>query len=376
MARPVGRPPLGEIRELLGGLHACPTSRSVPQPAGALPMLGKYDVVVVGGGTSGAPAGIAAARQGAKTLVIEYQNGLGGVGTLGMIGGFWYGNRVGFVHDVPQSPTEVRMEWYRSELRKAGADIWFATLGCGAVTKDHCVQGVVVATPYGRGVVLAKTVIDATGNADTAIAAGADFVYVEDDYALQASHLPTSQPRAVVPQRRSGPDRRHQSAERGTGDPGQAPDHGCDFDIGQLIDTRERRRIVGDFCLDWLDVINERTFPDSVVHSCSDYDSHGYQIHPFFTLTHVPARHKFWTYVPYRCLLPKGLEGILVVGIAMSGHRDAMPITRMQPDQTNLGYAAGVAAAMASRQGIIRGRWMSRPCNGIWLKWATCHPAC
>ncbi len=342
----------GEVKELLDGLRPLPPPRLVAQPAGQLPVLGTYDVVVIGGGTAGAPAGIAAARQGAKTLVVEYLDGLGGVGTLGMIGGFWYGNRVGFVSGVPQSPTEVRMEWYRSALRKAGADVWFATLGCGAVCADKRVRGIVVATPYGRGVVLAKVVVDATGSADTAIAAGADYAYVEEDYALQASHLPSRNPgqsylngdRAPVDDTdprniRLAIHEKLNLVER-------------DFDIGQLMDTRERRRIVGDFCLDWLDVINERGFPDSVVHATSDYDSHGYQIHPFFSLTGVSPRHMFWAYVPYRCLLPRELDGILVVGIAMSAHRDAMPITRMQPDQTNLGYAAGVAAAMASRQDI------------------------
>ena len=45
----------------------------------------KYDVVVVGGGPSGAPAAIAAARQGAKTAVIEAQNALGGMWTGGFM---------------------------------------------------------------------------------------------------------------------------------------------------------------------------------------------------------------------------------------------------------------------------------------------------
>ena len=49
-------------------------------------MVGRYDVVVIGGGTGGAPAGIGAARQGAKTLVVEYLHGLGGVGTITSFG--------------------------------------------------------------------------------------------------------------------------------------------------------------------------------------------------------------------------------------------------------------------------------------------------
>ena len=67
----------------------------------------------------------------------------------------------------------------------------------------------------------------------------------------------------------------------------------------------------------------------------------------------VPSddRRQFYAYIPYRCLLPRGLDGLLVVGLGLSAHRDAMPIIRMQPDLQNSGYAAGVAAAMAARRG-------------------------
>jgi len=41
----------------------------------------------------------------------------------------------------------------------------------------------------------------------------------------------------------------------------------------------------------------------------------------------------------------------LVVGLAVSAHRDAVPVIRMQPDVQNLGHAAGMAAAMAAKSG-------------------------
>jgi hypothetical protein len=47
-----------------------------------------------------------------------------------------------------------------------------------------------------------------------------------------------------------------------------------------------------------------------------------------------------------------GLEGILVIGLGLSAHCDAIPSIRMQPDVQNLGYAAGVAAAMAAQAGV------------------------
>ncbi len=343
----------GDVKEVLDGLRPLPLVPHVFEAARSLPVFGRYDVVVIGGGTAGAAAGIGAARQGAKTLVVEYLHGLGGVGTLGMIGKFWYGNRVGFTASVPQYPTEIRMEFLRQELRKAGADIWFGTMGEGALVEGNRVTGVAVVTPYGRGLVLAKTVIDGTGNADIAAPAGAQTRFVEDHFALQNSHMPPREVGAyyingeLLPVDVADPlDVRQALAQRKENF----------FDRGQLVDSRERRRIVGDFTLDWVDQINQRTFPDSIVYAQSDYDSHGYQIHPFFMLRPArppgDSRYQYHSYVPYRCLLPKGVEGMLVVGIALSVHRDALPIVRMQPDQQNLGYAAGVAAAMAARKNI------------------------
>jgi hypothetical protein len=60
--------------------------------------------------------------------------------------------------------------------------------------------------------------------------------------------------------------------------------------------------------------------------------------------------------MPIRCLTPKGIEGLLVVGLGAAAERDAMTLTRMQPDLQNQGYAAGVAAAHAAAQtsGILR----------------------
>ncbi len=64
-----------------------------------------------------------------------------------------------------------------------------------------------------------------------------------------------------------------------------------------------------------------------------------------------PDREEMFVNVPYRCLLPKDLDGILVTGLGVSAHRDAMPVIRMQADIQNQGYAAGVAAAMAAESG-------------------------
>ena len=329
-----------------------------------IPVLGEYDVVVVGGGTGGAPAGIAAGRQGARTLLIEYLHGLGGVGTMGYIASYYHGNRVGFSAEVDKGVAaygekiregswnpEHKGEWYRNALRKAGVDLWFGVLGQGVVMNGQKVVGIVVLTPQGRGVVLAKTVIDSSGNADIAAAAGAICRYTDEtDVAVQGTGLP---------QRELG--QKYTNTDYTFVDDTDVFDiwrvlvtakmkfRGA-YDLGQLIDTRERRQIMGDFFFSPMDMVLKRTFPDTIVIARSNFDTHGYIIHPMFMIR-PPHRDDIDVRVPWRCLLPAGLDGIIVTGLGVSAHRDALPCIRMQADIQNQGYAAGVAAAMIAKTG-------------------------
>ena len=54
----------GEVRKILAGVRPTQKSPTIPQEAGTVPVWGTYDVVVIGGGTTGAPVGIGAARRG------------------------------------------------------------------------------------------------------------------------------------------------------------------------------------------------------------------------------------------------------------------------------------------------------------------------
>ncbi len=357
---PAGSVVPGEVGEPLAGLR--PTREVVPTiPAEArdLPVIGEYDVVVVGGGTGGAPAGIGAGREGAKTLVVEYLPGLGGVGTTGLIGIYCAGYRKGFTEETEAGIAKIgatsyiigKKEWWRSEIRKAAGDIWFGALGCGALVENGRVKGAIIVTPQGRGVVLCHTVVDGTGHADVAAAAGAGCMYTCSEHiALQGAGLPQSEPGASyintdwtfidesdmidVWSAKVTAKQRYPGA----------------YDMGQLVDTRERRRIVGDYVLTPLDIVTQRTFPDTVgISNGGKLDKHGYTVHPFYMINNWRGG---MTYTPYRCLLPKGLDGILVIGIGLSAHVDAIPSVRMQPGVQNLGYAAGVAAAMAASAGV------------------------
>jgi len=353
----------GDINEILRGLRPVDMAdKIIDCPEMIIPVLADYDVVVIGGGTTGAPAAIAAGWWGMKVLVVEYLEGLGGIGTLGLIGKPWHGQEIGFAAEVPfpDGNAEPKMEWYRSEIEKVGGDIWLGALGCGAYTENNVVKGAVVCTPQGRGVVTAKVVIDATGSAEVAIAAGADYMYGDienNDIALQGTGF-SSRPLTG----------NYYNSDYLLVDESDMTDVWRSlvsvhitkaseniYDAVPIIQNRERKRIVGDYVLNYLDQVAGRTFPDVIVISSSSYDSHGYPSSPYFALLpHDSISRKLnqpapggTCFTPYRSLLPKNLDGILVTGLGISMERDASAMVRMQLDLANQGYAAGVAAMLA-----------------------------
>ncbi len=332
-----------------------------------LPALGEFDVVVVGGGTGGAPAAIAAARSGSKVLVIEMLHGLGGVGTLGYIASYYHGYRQGFTSEMTEGLSQIsdiekfnrsrpnlehKSEWLRRRIREAGGEIWYDTISSGVLLEESRIRGVVVNAPWGRGIVKAEVVIDATGNADIAAFAGAPCNVVSDsDLAVQGSGL---SPRRITPG--------YVNSDYTFIDDTDPVDitrafvlarrkfQGY-FDISQLPNTRERRQIKGDATVTPLNAYTGSTWHDTICLSRSNFDSHGFTVHPLFFV--LPPDKRSWdVWLPFRAMLPEGVEGIIVTGLGISAHRDVMPVLRMQADVQNHSYAAGLAAATAAENGV------------------------
>ena len=315
---------------------------TVQQPEIAVPVWGEYDVIVVGGGTSGIPAAIGAARNGAQVLIIEMLGQLGGNRELGTAG-YWKGYPHGF------NQLRWRAAEFFAEARKEGVDIWYNTLSCGAVKQGDRVRGVVVATRMGRGAVLGKIVIDATGDADVCAAAGARFSYVNDgDLCIQeASYRAVGLYANVLPIDHADVHSltMHHVLARKAGDQDV-------WDYYPMLGIRETRLVRGDYVIDVLDQIIERTYPDLIAVSWSAYDPHGYHNSDYvyaglMPLTKHETKPGFATYIPFRSLLPRGLEGIVVVGRCHSVTHDVQASVRMNPDLINEGYAGGYAAAQA-----------------------------
>ena len=248
--------------------------------------------------------------------------------------------------------TQAKMQALLEMAVEAGAELYFNVITVGVIKQSNVVQGVVIATRYGPYALTAKVVVDATGDADVAAFAGAEFVYgsARDHTVMWYSLNQLKRPgrtqgnftamvdvsnvldytRAILAGRRRG---------------GQAL-----YDHGIYVAPRESRHIVGEVVLTLADLLLQRSWEDVVNVHFSNYDIKGKVGADWCLLGIVPPNLDME--IPYRVLLPRGLSGLLVSGKAFSATHDALPGTRMQADIENLGGVTGLAAALAMQAGV------------------------
>lgn len=173
-----------------------------------IPIRSEYDVIVAGGGLGGIAAAIASARAGAKTLLIERNTFLGGVATAGMCcsifncyytsehqlgvrgipveiadnlaeamgyGKAWHKHKGHVIYDI-----ELGKLVLQEMLEKAGVDILLETVVSDTIVEDKTLKGLIIESKSGREALLAKNIVDSTGDADIAYLSGAPVQLLEE----------------------------------------------------------------------------------------------------------------------------------------------------------------------------------------------------
>ena len=181
---------------------------TVFEPGRTLPVLGEFDLVVIGGGPAGIAASVAASQRGVKVLLIERYGFLGGMGTAGGVTNFagLYGKRDGkmqqLVHGIvdellariaaldglnqPQDGMAGRIRVHSYDvsaykcaadqlLQHAGVQILFHAVFSNVIMHAGRIDGLLLETKSGRVAVRAPYFIDCSGDADVAAAAGVPF---------------------------------------------------------------------------------------------------------------------------------------------------------------------------------------------------------
>ncbi|KRV50414.1 hypothetical protein AQ490_15085 [Wenjunlia vitaminophila] len=342
-----------------------PRERVAPVP---VPVVRRVDVLVVGGGSSGAPAAISAAREGATTLVVDAGPGLGGTGTYGGVHSYWFGRREGQAAELQRRTRGLHREhglpggvgnWH-IELKalalgraaaEAGVEVLPGTLAVAALRTGDRVRGAVLAGPEGPVAVVAEVVVDATGDADLAAWCGAPTEYgAVGTHTVMWSSLARFEHPGVTRNTFGGiadvsnveDSTRAVLAARRRGGP--AHDHGIQ------PAARESRHLVGEATVTLTDQLTQRHWPDVVNLHFSNHDVKGKGEALWPQLGLIPPNLE--VELPYRALLPRGLDGLLVTGKALSATHDALAALRMQADLENLGAVTGAAAARCALEGV------------------------
>jgi ribulose 1,5-bisphosphate synthetase/thiazole synthase len=421
----------------------------------------KVDVLIAGGGTAGVIAGIAAARNGVDTLIIDKQRCLGGQFTAGMQGA-WVGfsdkekvivkgiawelrnilkGRNAIVEDDPN--TDVCF-LYDTEVAKVVLDemvgkepnlsTYLNTSIIDVIIEDDTVVGLVVLSEMEQMEIRAKVVIDCTGDAAVADKAqvpceirpkkdiqpmsligkmaGVNMERVKKYYKenppkhdtavppawhdfktfpgfmhfglrdeLENVTLPphleylrnwlaifTSTPNSgEVTINCSGAIEAHSIAGFKDRADQEVFSQKCLYDVAEalrvyvpgfenaylaaiasLLGIRESRRIIGDYKVTLEDFKSAREFEDSIGRGAMPAGTHTpdgitmvvYDLEPGKSMS-----------IPYRCLLPKQIEGLLVAGRCVSYEAAVANCIRCMPQCMVMGEAAGTAAAIAAKQG-------------------------
>jgi glycine/D-amino acid oxidase-like deaminating enzyme len=173
--------------------------KSYRLPAQDLPLDDSWDVIVVGGGPAGCTAAAAAAREGAKTLLLEATGSLGGMGTSALVPAWtpfsdkekiiycglaekvFRACTAGMLHVkkdaldwVPIDPERLKRV-YDELVTSAGASILFHTHLAAVERQGDKVDAIVVNNKAGLTAYRAKVFVDCTGDADLSAWAGAPF---------------------------------------------------------------------------------------------------------------------------------------------------------------------------------------------------------
>lgn len=373
----------------------------VEEPAREVPILLECDVLVVGGGPSGVAAALSAARMGMKTCLVERYNHLGGLWTGGLVlplncthGLSREAQRTQVIHGISGEITDRlrRLNMVRGEvnplvdpeackyvlekmMQEAGVTVVYHAWAAGAVMDGRTIRGIFAESKSGRRALLAKVVIDCTGDGDVFHWAGEK--YLEARYAIgmearlggtdRVNHnAPGYEPRGLGAQtpipgvtwhymwgdaKQDGLDVMNLSrlqqkfrlkiwedVEKLRQQPGY--EQVFLLDTASQLGIRTTRILNGCYQLTLKDTMTYRNFDDCIgvsgAYTTINYDGRK-----------VPEKERPYWQIPYRALLPRHTDNLLVAGRCFSYEEALTDDAREIGTCLVTGQGAGTAAALA-----------------------------
>jgi hypothetical protein len=347
------------------------------------------DVVVLGLGPAGSLAALAAARHGARVIGIEKDSAVGGTGTRGGVHSYYYGAHGGMQEEIDARVKEAenvlgaRGGSFHPEAKRAvltemlsenGVTVLFSCVLSEAQMVDGTILSLIVCDRQGPIQIKGKVFVDSSGDGDLAAAAGAKSFFGRQFDG--ASHSYSFVPRNILQRSPGGRwEVSFDNYDAGWVDPRdpwdltraivegrqQMKDYFLEkpkrtvevIGTSSILGVREGRHVIGDHMVTFADFLGGKTYPDVICTASSHYDNHTRDLanEPLFCQMWLSAlamyRKGVDCQIPYRSILAKGINNLLVACRALSVDREVSMAVRMQRDMQKLGEAAGTAAAVA-----------------------------
>lgn len=373
------------------GVGATLVDGKVIQPARELPVLDETDVLVVGGGPAGIVAAIAAKRAGARVTLVERYGHFGGLWTGGLVLlviGHIVGNEKQVCQGIgeeimrrldkmdgaiidrkPGSRPTVDAEAVKylmvEMIEEAGVRVFLHCWGVDAIVTGNAVRGAVFESKSGRQAVLAKVVIDATGDGDVFAAAGAAFEHRSHNVGL-VSRIGNLD-RVDAAKAANAPKPKHLGARTPVAGVNWVNLHGPEVDALDVATLTRMEMNHRKFI--WQNIQKTRSTPGyEKVYLVETAPQLGVRITRVLEgvnavrLADLRAHTKFpdvigvggeeggdhgeWQ-IPYGALVPAKVDNVLAAGRCISMETSMADLVRLIPNCFVTGHAAGVAAAVA-----------------------------
>lgn len=399
------------------------------EPRRKTPVIRNVDVLVVGGGMAGVGAAVAAGRMGLKTLLLEYFGCLGGNGTSGMVNHFcgyttsgknpeqivqgiggeihkmlFQRNGVKSMKSYTFNP-EILKVVLDEEIAEADVEVLYYTQMVDSLVENNTIKGVLIENKGGRQAIMAKRVLDCTGDGDVCASANVPFevgdgkggflacdlafhiVNAGEKFnpatinpaaveAIKSGEYKITRPQAIIlnimipgaywvnwagiPWQVNGIDPYHLTKAAIDGrkvvgelrrflrDKIEGMENVEVIDTAPKVGLRETRRVIGEHLLTSDEVLQGTKFNDGI----------GACAWPIEIVDPVKGRKfvflkdgEFYT-IPYRCLLPQKIENLLMAGRFVSCTHEAQASARVMGPAVVMGQAIGTAAALSIKKKV------------------------
>jgi hypothetical protein len=375
--------------------------KTITEPERKIPVLAETDVLVIGGGPAGTAAAIAASRAGAETYLVERYNHLGGLWTGGLVLPLLSTHAVdknnhrkqvifGIGGEMSDRLKKLGMSIYEVNpvidpeagkyvldemIMEAGVKMVYHTWASNVIMDGNAIKGVILENKSGRMAILAKVVIDCTGDGDIFSLAGENFDMMNYHIGLvhRLGNIDHIKPGIITAPKLNLGSKTPVSGVNWVNMHGDNDQNGTDIltlsklqmkyrkeiwesvqkikstpgyedvfllDTASQLGVRMSRILDGEYKLTLEDSMTYKSFKD-VIGISGAWTTMLYKGKAV-----KPENRPLWQ-IPYRSLLPKKTDNLLAAGRCFCFEKELVEDTRIIGTCLVTGHGAGAAAALA-----------------------------